>query len=156
MEDENARMAAMKAKFEEEIAQLRESNKTMREAAAKREATAMGTGAAAAARQGPGGQGVSSVNDSLMRLHYSTRSPPKMPNDPAKTLSWIRRFEMFLFDSLSCAISPSNFAFIAAIRAFSSSIFITSYTDTHTGVYATRAVGLKTQPTRTGFWFLRT
>ena len=96
MEDENARMAAMKAKFEEEIAQLRESNKTMREAAAEREATAMGTGAAAAARQGPGGQGVSSVNDSLMRLHYSTRSPPKMPNDPAKTLSWIRRFEMFL------------------------------------------------------------
>ena len=98
MEDENARMAAMKAKFEEEIAQLRESNKTTREAAAEREATAMGTGAAAAARQGPGGQGVSSVNDSLMRLHYSTRSPspPKMPNDPAKTLSWIRRFEMFL------------------------------------------------------------
>ena len=40
MEDENARMAAMKAKFEEEIAQLRESNKTMREAAAKRKATA--------------------------------------------------------------------------------------------------------------------
>ena len=40
MEDENARMAAMKAKFEEEIAQLRESNKTMKEAAAKREATA--------------------------------------------------------------------------------------------------------------------
>ena len=35
MEDENARMAAMKAKFEEEIAQLRESNKTMREAEAK-------------------------------------------------------------------------------------------------------------------------
>ena len=96
MEDENARMAAMKAKFEEEIAQLREANETMREAAAEREATAMGTGAAAAARQGPGGQGVSSVNDSLMRLHYSTRSPPKMPNDPAKTLSWIRRFEMFL------------------------------------------------------------
>ena len=56
-----------------------------------------------------------------------------------------------LFDSLSCAISSSNFAFIAAIRAFSSSIFITSYTYTHTGVYATRAVGLKTQPTRTGF-----
>ena len=95
MEDENARMAAMEAKFEEEIAQLREANETMREAAAEREATAMGTGAAAAARQGPGGQGVSSVNDSLMRLHYSTRSPPKMPNDPAKTLSWIRRFEMF-------------------------------------------------------------
>ena len=40
MEDWNDRMAAMKAKFEEEIAQLRESNKTMREAAAKREATA--------------------------------------------------------------------------------------------------------------------
>ena len=40
MEDENARMAAMKAKFEEEIAQLRESNKTMREAAAERKATA--------------------------------------------------------------------------------------------------------------------
>ena len=40
MEDENARMAAMKAKFEEEIAQLRESNKTMREAEAEREATA--------------------------------------------------------------------------------------------------------------------
>ena len=96
MEDENARMAAMEAKFEEEIAQLREANETMREAAAEREATAMGTGAAAAARQGPGGQGVSSVNDSLMRLHYSTRSPPKMPNDPVKTLSWIRRFEMFL------------------------------------------------------------
>ena len=55
----------------------------------------MGTGAAA--RQGPGGQGVStSVNDSLIRLHYSTRSPPKLPNDPAKILSWIRRFEIFL------------------------------------------------------------
>ena len=40
MEDENARMAAMKAKFEEEIAQLRESNKTLREEAAKRKATA--------------------------------------------------------------------------------------------------------------------
>ena len=39
MEDENARMAAMKAKFEEEIAQLRESNKTLREEA-EREATA--------------------------------------------------------------------------------------------------------------------
>ena len=45
MEDENARMAAMKAKFEEEIAQLRESmlrveaaNKRMREAAVKRKA----------------------------------------------------------------------------------------------------------------------
>ena len=49
MEDENARMAAMKAKFEEEIAQLREvftsmlrveeaANKRVREAAAKREA----------------------------------------------------------------------------------------------------------------------
>ena len=65
-----------------------------REEAAKREATTMGTGAAA--RQGPGGQGVStSANDYLIRLHYSTRSPPKMPNDPAKTLSWIRRFEIF-------------------------------------------------------------
>ena len=38
MEDENTRMAAMKAKFEEEIAQLRESNKTLREEA-EREAT---------------------------------------------------------------------------------------------------------------------
>ena len=49
MEDENTRMAAMKAKFEKEIAQLREdftsmlrveeaANKRMREAAAKREA----------------------------------------------------------------------------------------------------------------------
>ena len=38
MEDENARMAAMKAKFEEEITQLRKSNKTMREAEAKRKA----------------------------------------------------------------------------------------------------------------------
>ena len=38
MEDENARMAAMKAKFEEKIAQLRESNKTLREEA-EREAT---------------------------------------------------------------------------------------------------------------------
>ena len=54
----------------------------------------MGTGAAA--RQGPGGQGAStSVNDYLIRLHYSTRSPPKMPNDPAKTLSWICRFDFF-------------------------------------------------------------
>ena len=103
MEDWNDRMAAMQAEFQKEredlTARLRveeAANQTMREAAAKREATAMGTGAAAAARQGPGGQGVSSVNDSLMRLHYSTRSPPKMPNDPAKTLSWIRRFEMFL------------------------------------------------------------
>ena len=69
--------------------------KEEREEAAKREATTMETGAAV--RQGPGGQGVStSVNDSLIRLHYSTRSPPKMTNDPAKTLSWIRRFEIFL------------------------------------------------------------
>ena len=103
MEDWNDRMAAMQAEFQKEredlTARLRveeAANQTMRKAAAKREATAMGTGAAAAARQGPGGQGVSSVNDSLMRLHYSTRSPPKMPNDPAKSLSWIRRFEMFL------------------------------------------------------------
>ena len=71
------------------------ANKTVREEAAKREATAMGTGSAA--RQGPGGQGViMSVNDALIRLHYSTRSPPKMPNDPAMTLSWIRRFETVL------------------------------------------------------------
>ena len=106
MEDGNAQMAAMQAQFQETIAKLREdltaglrveqaANKIMREEAAKREATTMGTGAAA--RQGPGGQGVStSVNDSLIRLHYSTRFRPKMPNDPAKTLSWIRRFEMFL------------------------------------------------------------
>ena len=105
MEDENGRMAAMQAEFQKEredlTARLRveeAANQRMREEAkraAGREATAMGTGAAA--RQGPGGQGVStSVNDSLIRLHYSTRSPPKRPNDPAKTLSWIRRFEMFL------------------------------------------------------------
>ena len=108
MKDWNAQMAAMQAQFEETIAKLREdltarlrvqeeANKTMREEkeeAAKREATTMGTGAAA--RQGAGGQGVrTSVSDSLIRLHYSTRSPPKMPNDPAKTLSWIRRFEIF-------------------------------------------------------------
>ena len=84
-------MAAMQAQFEETIAKLREdlssrlrvqeaANQTMAEEweeaakrqqemeeAAKREAT-MGTGAAA--RQGPGGQGVStSVSDSLIRLH---------------------------------------------------------------------------------------
>ena len=110
MEDENARMAAMQAEFQklredltarlrvEEAANQRmreEAKREKREQAAEREATAMGTGAAA--RKGPGGQGVStSVNDSLIRLHYSTRSPPKMPNDPTKTLSWIRRFEMFL------------------------------------------------------------
>ena len=108
MEDGDAQMAAMQAHFEETIAKLREdltarlqvqeaAKKTMREEgeeAAKRKATTMGTGAAA--RQGPGGQGVStSVSDSLIRLYYSTRSPPKMPNDPAKTLSWIRRFEFF-------------------------------------------------------------
>ena len=106
MEDGNARMAAMQVEFQETIAKLREdltarlrveeaANKSMREEAAKREATTMRTGAAA--RQGPGGQGVStSVNDSLIRLHYSTRSPPKMPNDPAKTLSRIRPFDFFL------------------------------------------------------------
>ena len=109
MEDGNAQMAAMQAQFEETITKLRKdltarlrvqeaANTTMREEreeAAKREATTMGT--RVAARQGPGKQGVStSVNDSLIRLHYSTRSPPKMPNDPAKTLSWIRRFEFFL------------------------------------------------------------
>ena len=66
MEDGNARMAAMQAEFQETIAKLREdsnarlrveeaANKTMGEEAAKREATLMGTGAAA--RQGPGGQG---------------------------------------------------------------------------------------------------
>ena len=109
MENGNAQMAAMQAQFEETIAKLREdltarlrvqeaANKTMREEreeAAKREATAMQTGAAA--RQGPGGQGVStSINDFFIRLHYSTCPPPKMPNDPAKTLSWIRQFEIFL------------------------------------------------------------
>ena len=74
MEDGNARTAAMQAEFQETIAKLREdltarlgveeaANKTMREEVAKREATTMGTGAAA--RQGPGGQGVSkSVNGS--------------------------------------------------------------------------------------------
>ena len=83
MGDGNAQMAAMQAQFEETIAKLREdltarlrvqeaANKTMREEgeeAAKREATSMGTGAAA--RQGPGGQGVSTnVNDSLMRFIF--------------------------------------------------------------------------------------
>ena len=34
---------------------------------------------------------------------------------------------------------------------FSSYISETPHTHTHTGVYVTRAVGLKTQPTRTGF-----
>ena len=84
MEDGNARMAAVQAEFQETIAKLREdltSRLRVEEAA----------------RQGPGGQEVSkSVNDSLIRLHYSTRSPPKMPNDPAKTLSWIWRFEFLL------------------------------------------------------------
>ena len=109
MKDGNARMAAVQTQFQETIAKLREdltarlrveeaANKTMREEAAKREATTMGTGVAS--RQGLGGQGVStSVNDSLIWLHYSTRFPPKMPkmpNDPARTLSWIRRFEIVL------------------------------------------------------------
>ena len=99
MEEENGRMAAMQAEFQklrEDLTSMREEAKReKRGQAAEREATAMGTGAAA--RQGLGGQGVStSVNDSLIRLHYSTRSPPKMPNDPAKTLSWIRRFDFFL------------------------------------------------------------
>ena len=109
MDDENGRMAAMQAEFQklredltarlrvEEAANQRmreEAKREKREQAAEREATAKGTGAVA--RQGPGGQGVStSVNDSLIRLHYSTCSPPKMPNDPAKTLSWIRRFDFF-------------------------------------------------------------
>ena len=76
MEDGNAQMAAMQAQFEETIAKLREdltarlrvqeaANKTMREEreeAENRKATTMETGVAA--RQGPGGQGVStSVND---------------------------------------------------------------------------------------------
>ena len=85
MEDGNAQMAAMQAQFEETIAKLRE------------DLTARLRVQEAVARQGPGGQGVSrSANDSLIRLHYNTRSPPKIPNDPAKTLSWIRRFEIFL------------------------------------------------------------
>ena len=81
MEDGNAWMVAMEAQFQEMIAKLREdltSRLRVEEPA----------------RQGPGV--TTSVNDSLIRLHYSTRSPPKMPNDPAKTLSWIRRFEIFL------------------------------------------------------------
>ena len=76
------------------------------------------------------------------------------------------RFAAFLFAAVSlfslCASNSSlievkssrsfwNSACIAAIRAFSSSTFKTSFTHTHTGVYATRAVGRKTQPTRTGF-----
>ena len=65
MENENARMAAMKAKFEEEIAKLRE-DLTSRLRVDE------------AARQGPGVS--TSANDSLIRLHYSTRSPPKMPH----------------------------------------------------------------------------
>ena len=103
MENENGRMAAMQAEFQkvredltarlrvEEAANQRmreEAKREKSEQATEKEATAMGTGATA--RQGPGGQGVStSVNYSLIRLHYSIRSPPKMPNDPAKTLSWI-------------------------------------------------------------------
>ena len=76
MEDGNAQMAAMQAQFQEMIAKLRE------------DLTARLRVEEAAASQGPGGQGIStSVNDSLIRLHYSTRSPPKMPNNPAKTLS---------------------------------------------------------------------
>ena len=84
MEDGNAQMAAMQAQFQEMIAKLRE------------DLTARLRVEEAAASQGPGGQGIStSVNDSLVRLHYSTRSPPKMPNDPAKTLSWIRQLIFF-------------------------------------------------------------
>ena len=78
-------MAAMQAQFQEMIAKLRE------------DLTARLRVEEAAASQGHGGQGISmSVNDSLVRLHYSTRSPPKMPNDPAKTLSWIRQFKILL------------------------------------------------------------
>ena len=44
----------------------------------------------------------------------------------------------------SFVIVSSNYACIAAIRAFSSSISETPFTHTHTGVYATRAAGLKT------------
>ena len=58
IEDGNAQMAAMQAQFQETIAKLREdltaglrveqaANKIMREEAAKRDATTMGTGAAA-------------------------------------------------------------------------------------------------------------
>ena len=65
MEDENPRMAAMEAKFEEEIAKLRED-------------LASRLRVDEAARQGPGVS--TSLNDSLIRLHYSTRSPPKMPH----------------------------------------------------------------------------
>ena len=81
MEDGNSRMAAMQAEFQETIAKLREhltSRLRVEEAAII---------------QGPGVS--TSVNDSLIRLHYSTRSPPKTPNVPARTLSWIRRFVFF-------------------------------------------------------------
>ena len=60
--------------------------------------------------------------------------------------SWTR--SLAFKSSRSFAIVSSNCACIAAIRAFPSSISKTPFTHTHTGVYATRAAGLKTHHLR--------
>ena len=43
-------------------------------------------------------QGVSSGNGNLYLNsgRYSNRTPPKVPNDPGKVISWLRRMQLFL------------------------------------------------------------
>lgn len=90
MEDVDARMEAMK----EMSAKLVEGGAEKMEL---QEATKAAAQRTVAATPGSGSQGVS-MNDSnhIVGSNYSTRSPPRIPNDPAKTMNWIRRFDAYL------------------------------------------------------------
>ena len=44
-------------------------------------------------------QGMSGGNDGNLYFNsgrYSNRTPPKIPNDPGKAISWLRRMQLFL------------------------------------------------------------
>ena len=135
MEDENARMAAMQAQFEETITKLREeltarlrveeaANKTMREEAAKRKERSLGTsfdgqgGGNSADRRGTAistmdpmwTRGVSAGGGLGQGLPYVPRDiVPKFPVEcsPYEYVAWERRFEVFIANQgLRHTISP--------------------------------------------------
>ena len=135
MEDGNAQMAAMQAKFEETIAKLREdltarlrveeaANKTMREEAAKRKERSLGTSFAgqgssnsadrrgtAVSTKGPmWTSGVSTGGGLGQGLPYVPRDiVPKFPVEcpPYEYVAWERRFEVCIANQgLRHAISP--------------------------------------------------
>ena len=135
MEDENAQMAAMQAKFEETITKLREdltarlrveeaANKTMKEEAAKRKERSLGTsfdeqgGGNSADRRGTAvstmgpmwTRGVSTGGGLGQGLPYVPRDiVPKFPVEcpPYEYVAWERYFEVFIANQgLRHTISP--------------------------------------------------